>query len=52
MIYKIIDERIIEVEDKKVQLKMKCIILSEKITIAIISKTLEQPCTNCNNEDL
>lgn len=40
MIYKIIDGRIIEVEDKKVQLKMKYIIISEKITIAIISKTL------------
>ena len=41
MIYKILDGRIIEVEDKKIQLKMKYIIISEKITIAIISKTLE-----------
>ncbi len=41
MLYKIIDERIIEVEDKRIQLNMKYLILSEKISIALAAKTLE-----------
>lgn len=41
MIYKILEGRIIEVEDKKIQLRMKYIIISEKISIAVSTKTIE-----------
>jgi hypothetical protein len=41
MIYKILDGRIIEADDKKIQLKMKYIIISERILITVYAKTLE-----------
>ena len=41
MIYKILDGRIIEVEDKKILLKMKYIIITEEISITVNAKTLE-----------
>lgn len=41
MIYKVLEERIIEVEDKKIQLSMKYLIISEKIYIAVTAKTIE-----------
>lgn len=42
MIYKILDQRIIEVGQRQVQLKTKYIIISEKITIAVKAQTIEK----------
>ncbi|SET23117.1 hypothetical protein SAMN05660297_01760 [Natronincola peptidivorans] len=42
MIYKILDDRILDIGDRQVHLEIKYIVISEKISIAVIAKIIEK----------